>query len=360
MNKDGQTDTNKDTSDADFSSIAAALYSGDSDALDRYMAVDGTKDTPDDTKAPDTASKDTDEDKDSGEQSDAQDQVTQDSTDTQDTTTETEASGKHEKKEDDVQEAASAASAASTPDELEQLKQELHRYKSDAGRVPHMQRRMAELERELRASKARSFEGSTDGKSSAKSKNSTDVELDPEVQAEIDELKETDPTLARALERVARSAVAAANSRADHVVETFSKQEQESEDHRFFMEQKAELARMVPKHDEVFALPQWQQWKDTLTPAQRAMAESGYAADVAKAIYAFAADMQRTQGTTPTASDTKQQDNLKDDKVATERARKADTSVDTKNTTARTTKEFNEQDYFKEMYNKAGKESHIL
>ena len=57
----------------------------------------------------------------------------------------------------------SKGSAASTPDktkttddtdaEIARLNKELHRLRSDAGRVPYMQRRLQEVERELRNSK---------------------------------------------------------------------------------------------------------------------------------------------------------------------------------------------------------------
>ena len=339
MTTKGLSDTG-DTANDDFSAISSALASGDTENLDKLMSKTATEvqeEVDTNQEVPDT---EVDENAESGKPDDE---------------------GKVPDKDTSVAttEAAPAASTAPAVEDVEAIKQELHRYRSDAGRVPHMQRRMAELERELRAYKARTTEGSNDGKTTVGSSvDPKSVVLDEETQRTIDEFKETDPALAKALERVARSAIAAANSRVDTAVTTLTQSEQEAEDYRFYMEQKTELLRVVPQAEQIFATPEWKAWKERLTPGQRAMAESAYATDVSQAIYAFAADMQRLQ-TNAQAAPAAVTTPPEKSEVAEARERKA-ASVETKNTSPKQTADFDAEAYFREQYRKAGKESHIL
>lgn len=340
-----QTDTTQDADFTDYAAISKAMGEGNKEELDRLMAVQSSDPAPkedavveDDLKGQDLPEQEEGESVEKEAKDNVLDQPDKSS-------------------EEGNKEAASAASSVNDADELEKIRQELHRYKSDAGRVPFMQRRLQEVERELRAAKARSFTGGSDSKPVP-----TDVKgvtLDTETQSKIDALRETDPTLADMFEHVAKNAIAAANSRADHVVNTISQQEQEAENARFFMEQKAELTRMIPQHDQVFAMPEWRAWKDTLSPAQRAVAESGYASDVSQAIYAFAAEMQRSSQ--PLPSDTPAPNNPagKSD-VSEARDRKAAATTNVRSPAAKASGDFDEDAYFREIYQRVGKEQNIL
>lgn len=368
---DGQSNTSEQdvtNDDAEFNNIAKALNDGDYASLDRLMAAEASskpkeqeqEEEKDPPKSLDQ-SDESDESDDSNDEQKLTDDSNKNESDEEDgTKTETD-TGKPDKETDssDPEAAKSAASTAKT--DMQALEQELHRLRSDAGRVPYMQRKLAEVERELRAYKARTPNASTDGKTQATAPDLNSIELDKETQKEIDDLKETDPVLARTLERIAKNAIATAMSRDNHVIDTFTKADEEAENERFFLEQKAELTRLIPQHEQVFALPEWRQWKESLTPGLRAMAESGLASEVSQAIYAFAADMQRraapaatgqNQQVTPPASQTSE--------VQEERARKVATSSEAKQPAAKKSQELDEDAYFAEMYNKIGKANNIL
>lgn len=320
----------------DFDKLSAAMDSGNFEELDRLMAAEEeveeeTDEVVDEAPLlPEPEVETPDEDA-ADDKSESSPEVDNDVDDEEETNTE------------------AAVPAASTAKDTEQ---ELQRLRSDAGRVPFIQRKMAELERELRAYKARDAQPtpSNGGKQDLK-----DITLDEETQREIDELREVDPTLAKTLERVAKTAIATANARVDHAVTTMTQADQEQDDFNFLMEQKSELVREIPQADAIFATPEWKQWKDTLTPGQRALAESSYASEVKQAIYAFAAVMQQQQPTkvveTPVPENTK----LRED-----RARKVGTSAEVKTSAAKKAVDLDEDAYFAEQYDKIGKANHIL
>lgn len=351
MNVNGQSDTNEVLTEEDdkFAAISRAMSEGDHAALDRLMAAEEGDDSTDVVDT-DKEEDDTQVDSDVKTENDTPAAVASD-----------EAS--------DVTEAASSAASPDKPgvdSDAEALKTELHRLRSDAGRVPYLQRRLSELERELRAQQARAPEATANGTKTTK--NVEDVELDEQTARDLAALKEIDPILATTMERVAKSAIAAANSRVDHVVTTFTQADAEQEDNRLWIEQKAELTRLIPQHEQIFALPEYQQWKASLTPGRRAMAESIYADEVAMALQAFAADMQRTRGNTnqqvaqPAQVTPPVQQPVSAEPTAVQEARnrKVATSAEVKNPSAKVSAPLNEEDYFREMYQKLGKQNHIL
>lgn len=266
-----------------------------------------------------------------------------------------------ESKSEEVVPTEAAVPAASPVDETEELKKELQRYKSDAGRVPFIQRRMAELEREVRAYKARESQPTQGGSTPAS--NVAGVELDEETKAQIEELREVDPTMAKAMERIAKAAIAGSRQNAEAVITSYTQAEQEEADNRFLIEQQTELVRDVPRAYEIFATPQWKQWKETLTPGQRAMAESAYANDVKQAIYAFAAVMNQSQpaAVTPTVETPQVAVSTEaSDKVKQARERKVGTSAEIKTGSAKKSVELDEDAYFREAYEKIGKKNHLF
>lgn len=335
----------------DFDAISRALEKGDTEELDRLMAVaDEAPENDEEDKEPEVPEV---EDTDSTEEKVPEED---DANESEDSPTEVDDGDSTKDGEDPTEAAVTAASTVTNTEREKELERELQRVKSDAGRVPFIQRRMAELERELRAYKAREAQP-TPGTGGT---NAASVELDPETQREIDELREVDPVMAKTLERVAKAALAAASSRVDQVVTTFTQADQEAEDYRFLSEQKAELLREIPQADQIFATPEWSRWKDTLTPGQRAMAESAYATDVKQAIYAFAAAMQAAQGRPAQPAPAVQQPDPAAEKVKQARNQKVAKSADVSAATARRTVELDEAAFFEEAYNKVGKDNHIL
>lgn len=330
------TDTVEDT---DFAAIQRAMLDGNQAELDRLMAVEPAKEPVKEPEVPEVP--ETPEITSNPEEPSNEDEPG--------------------KEPENPEAAPSAASTATNADELETLKRELHQYKSDAGRMPFIQRRMAELERELRAYKAREV-APTQGNPSKV--DTSKVEIDPEVQKQIDELKEIDPVLAKTMETIAKTAIGAANQARSSAVEEVTKQEQEAEDYRFYTEQKSILLQQVPQADAIFQTPQWQQWKQGLSPGRRAMAESGYADDVVTALHAFAADMQRQYGTAqpaPAAQPTQPVATTPEKTEVTEaRERKVATAATVHNPSAKKPEVFDEQAAFREIYKQVAKEQNIL
>lgn len=351
------------TPNDEFDAIAKAIESGDINALDKIMAseeeIQNTEPEaePTDSAEPAVPGDDaTDDNPPVTSEDSPSDDVVADGEKTDPVATEVPS---------DKTEAATPA--ASPANETEDLKRELQRYKSDAGRVPFIQRRMAELERELRAYKARDTQPTQSG--NLPKVTADGVELDDETKKQIEELREVDPVMAKAMERIAKTAIAGAKAQVDHAFTSYTQAEQEEDTDRFLMEQNYVLLQEIPTAHEIFATPQWSQWKNTLTPGQRAMAESSYAADVKQAIYAFAAAMQVAESGQPAQPAVPQQpapvvatpvSTEASDKIKEARNRKVATSAEVKTASAKKSVELDEEQYFREMYDKVGKENHLF
>lgn len=341
-----------------FDALTAALESGNHDEIERLMNAEEKTEKEQEAPAEDTDSAATEIPEETADD-DTQSEESEDSP-----TDEVENGEPSEKDKEEVsnEAAVTAASTDSLTEREKELQRELQRYKSDAGRVPFVQKRLAELERELRAYKAREAQ-TTQGVNSKI--NATDVVLDEDTQREIDSLRETDPVMAKLLEKVAKTAIATSRHNTEQAVTTLTQAEQEDEDYRFLMEQKQALLAEIPRADEIFATPQWKEWKTTLTPGQRAMAESSYAADVRQAIYAFAAAMQSQQAAPapviPAApAPAAKASTEASEKVKEARERKVAGSAEVKSTSPKKSVELDDDAFFREAYESIGKTSHIL
>lgn len=249
------------------------------------------------------------------------------------------------------------AAAAASPEE--DIQKELHRLRSDAGRVPYMQRRMQELERELRAIKARTPQSTA----TADAVSTEGVEIPAHLKKKYDQIRETDTDLADTLEETAKLQIAFARSQGSQAVESALQAQQEEEDRRFFEEQKSQLLQMVPEADRIFAMPEWRQWKESLTPGRKALASSGYAVEMAQALHAFAIDYQAARGqpviqqpttATPAAAPAVTPENP----TQVARERKVTTAAPVSTPAARTTKALTEEQQFREFYDKLYKEQY--
>lgn len=250
-----------------FKDVVAALESGASADLDRLMAVEQVEETEEEEKQPE--------------------QVTPDATVNEDDSSQQ----VPEKTETSTDTANPAVSKELS--EVDQLKLELHRLKSDAGRVPALQRQLSQLQSELRAAQARSSSGNDNRKTDK------DVELPESLKRKLESLREIDPEVASTMEEMYRATAGKQPEEKPEdirqsIMQEIEARREEEEALRFQQEQLNILGQYVPRYAEVFALPQWRQWKDSLTPGQRAMAESPYAQDVITAINAFGQHMQAT------------------------------------------------------------------
>jgi hypothetical protein len=332
-----------------FSALAQAMSKGDTAEIDRLMAVEDAK---------------------ANEDEDVSHDEVDPLLDPKDSSPDT---------EDADNEAAKAAqaeqdqNAGSTPAEIEAMKAELHRLRSDVGRVGHLQRTVQELQRQARASEeARQRQAQVaDPTPPAKSKTK---ELPEDLQKRITALKEVDPELADTFEVFAKTMSQETDARANEVQRTFEEHNREQEDARHWQEQKAELYKMVPRCDEIFAMPEWQEWKESLTPGQRGLTESGFAQDMATAIYGFASHMQARQQAydqanqaaprggdpvtnTGAATHSQVESNTE---VNDARARKVGAAADVRSTAAKKVEALDEQKLYEQYYKDIAQANHIL
>lgn len=257
--------------------------------------------------------------------------------------------------------------AASTPEpvkaeenETELLRRELHKLKSDAGRVPHMQSRMKELERELREVKLSRSVGATDPTDPEKIKA---VEVPANLKKKIEDLRDVDPALADLLEDMTKALRSETQETAGRLVSTITETEREYDEQRVVEDQYTQLVSNVPWAPQAFKSQEWKQWKDSLTPGRRAMAESMYADDVKIALNAFAQDMQARQGNatsvtqvpTPTVVDEEAE------RIKQNRERKLSTSTSVKGATAKASAPpLDEEALFREAFERTQKENHLI
>lgn len=323
----GQTESNE----SDFDKVMAAVAANDYDALSAYENGEQEEEEVVNDNAEENVNKD--EIQDNPDEEEEQAAVEVDDTDTD--------------------------TAGDLPDykaENERLLQEVHRYKSDAGRVPNLQRRLAELEKELRA------RVTPPARNPDPQESAVAGALPPELKKRVDALREIDPDLADTLELLGTSSQQGAIQYTEQQLRQMEEEREEQQARAFYDEQLAELERAVPEAMQVFSLPQWPEWKAGLTPGQRAMTESGYASDMVIAINAFKHYLQSTgqlpnnavQAPQPTAAE------LEAKKVQEARARRQDTAVNTRGTPAKREEPFDSDKFFAEMYEKVGKETHIL
>jgi len=187
---------------------------------------------------------------------------------------------------------------AQTPEELltaanariQAVETELHRFKSDAGRVPGLQKRMAELEKRLTTPKG----GDSDPGSSK-------AALSDKQKAALADLRENDPVLADGVEK----ALLAGN---DELRQELAERQREADEAEYARLQEEHgqaeyqrLVSMVPQAPAVFQSSDWKNWKASLKPSDRVVAESNNADEVYQALMWFKSDLERYYATNPNA-----------------------------------------------------------
>lgn len=173
-------------------------------------------------------------------------------------------------------------------DELKALKEKLaklekdnHSLRSAAGRVPHVQRRMRELDKKLEELERKQASPSSQLSEAVQSK----------IKDALKDIRGTDAELA--------DAVAAAIASATEVVERESitrekdnltlLRNQDAYDHREYEAER--LLDMYPNAPEVFQSEHWKLWKEEQSAGIRGLASSDSADEVALALEKYAKDM---------------------------------------------------------------------
>lgn len=166
-------------------------------------------------------------------------------------------------------------------EKLDKLTKENHNLKSQAGRVPHVQKRIRELDKKLEELERK--QASPSSQASEKIK--------PKVDEILKGIKETDAELAEAIAK----AIAAATE--STVQESAAKEretltflrEQELVEHQEYEAQR--LLDMYPNAIDVFKSKHWSDWKSQQSDRIRGLAESDTADDVALAFEKYTKDM---------------------------------------------------------------------
>lgn len=260
----------KDVEQQFYDEVSKAIHAQDTDTLSTLIEFEPEKKTVEDPKLEDPA---TDQEQEDLEKP-----------------TETDEPEDNSRSDDNVESDDDDKSVESLKRQLEEARNVQHRLKSDAGRVPGLQRKLAELDKKLQEMAERSAATTEDGDDASKDA------FDNEHLAII---RETDPTLAAAIEKSISAALVAANKRsveaARVVTDTFRQEEEEAA----LRQEWDILVQEAPDAPEIFRSKEWDEWKQTITPSMRMLAESSVAEDVLIAIDRFNKTMGRTQAVQP-------------------------------------------------------------
>lgn len=167
-------------------------------------------------------------------------------------------------------------------EQLEKLSKENHALKSQAGRVPHVQRRLKELDQKLEELTQKA----------ASPSNHPSATIQPKVLEKLKGIRETDPELADA---IAAAFAEASTGLADDAINR-EKQTltllREQEVKAYQAEQVNLLLEMIPNAAEVVASPSWVEWKKQQSEDILRLANSDHAESVAIAFDRYARDMR--------------------------------------------------------------------
>lgn len=157
------------------------------------------------------------------------------------------------------------------------------RVKSELGRVPYLQRELANNKRELEELKRKLQEPPKRVDTPA-----APAPKQGKIAEKLAQLREVDPVLADIFEAMQDEVINPLRedlgNEINQVKSVFASKEEEA----LWVTEKNKLLERFPQADEIFKLPLYREWKDTLTPSQRALASSIYADDVSVALEQFA------------------------------------------------------------------------
>lgn len=172
-------------------------------------------------------------------------------------------------------------------DELTKLREELeaqrtlnHKLKSDAGRVPSLQRKLAEVDKQLREMAQKP------NPSAATTREDKRV-----LSEKLAQIKEHDPLLADAVMDIVNDAISELRQDLEPKVAAAEKAVYTKEMEETLETEMQKLEAVVPNAVEVFQSPAWTAWKADLPDTWRALAESAYAEDVLVALQRYSKDI---------------------------------------------------------------------
>lgn len=250
-----------------FAQASAAIKDADGAKLTEIMTADEPEDDADqdDQDEEDVDSEGTDTVEDAGE----------DDVDTEGTSAdeaEDDADDKGNKQVDELKELR---------DQLQAMQKENHALRSQAGRMPHIQRKLKELDAKLEELNTKT----------ASPSSRPSAAINEKVKQALKGIGETDAELAQAVAEAIQLAITGqeedALNRERETLKLFREQEYAS-----YREAEVErLLNMYPNAPEVFASPTWKQWKSSQSERVQALALSDNADEVALAFKLYADDM---------------------------------------------------------------------
>lgn len=207
---------------------------------------------------------------------------------------------------------------------LATLSKENHALRSQAGRVPHVQRRLQELDKKLEELN--------------KAHTSPSSQPSAKVTAKVEEIlkgiKETDPELAKAVALAIASATdeVAGDVTSREIASLQSQRETELSQYRDAEAQR--FLEMYPNAAEVVKAPSWIEWESKQSPGIRKLCGSDNADDLSYAFEKYAADMVKQHpelaakvGTPPAPDAAAAEASEKAKQVEAERLRKKETAA---------------------------------
>jgi hypothetical protein len=163
--------------------------------------------------------------------------------------------------------------------QLEEIKTAEHKLKSDAGRIPSLQRKLAELDRKLADISA--------NPSKTKDASGNDAPAFTLKSDAMEAFKVSDPELAKAIEDSIAAAYGAIKAETADRTREITTAFTESAKEDFYEVEWSKLVSQVPNAGAVFQTPEWKTWREQQTPGVRALADSDYSDDVVLALKMF-------------------------------------------------------------------------
>lgn len=257
-----------------FEEVSKTFQDNDSIKLSELMKTEATEEV---APVEDTPADEPAEVEDTDKQDEAPNEEAKPDEDSEESTPPEEA----EKVEDKVEAKQEPSEVDKLKEQLDKLGKENHALRSQAGRVPHLQRKMKDIDRKL--------EELTKQTTSPSSQPSAKIQA--KLAETLKSVKETDPELAEAMAKaIALATDGVADDLVTKEIESLSRQRAEAQ--KAYQEEEANrLLTMFPNAVDVFRSEGWKAWKREQPPQLAAFAESDNADDVAFAFEKYANDM---------------------------------------------------------------------
>lgn len=197
-------------------------------------------------------------------------------------TTEEESTTEQEEKEDNTQSATADSQTDDKYDrlikEIAELKKATHSMSSQAGRVPSLQKRLAEYDKRLaeltKTTKARTTE-----------------KVKPQIDEALKDLEDTDPVLASTIRKVMEQALTGVDKEVQNAELQQLRTLRDAEYQNYIEEQKTALLSKYPNAMDVFSSKHWKEWKQSQPEHIFNLANSDNADAVSMALDLYRRDM---------------------------------------------------------------------